>query len=119
MKGQTQQTQSDTKLGTLDSFQEERDTAKKLFNKLEQFRDDVQIAKMMAQQEGESLPIVEADKDLIAFHNKGKKIDGFDSAGYFLYEGVVICEKGKKEHTKKHIEQTSTQDNFTLRQQPK
>lgn len=95
MKSPTPQTPNNTKSGSLDSFQEERETAKRLFNKLEQFRDDVQIAKMMAKDNGELLPVVECDRDLVEYHNRGSLIKGFDQVGYFIYEGAVICEKGQ------------------------
>lgn len=71
---------------------------------------------MMAKDNGELLPVVECDRDLVEYHNRGSLIKGFDQVGYFIYEGAVICEKGQGEAIRQKIEDSSTFDNFSLRQ---
>lgn len=72
----------------------EREEAKVLFHKLEAFQDELKIQKLMAQDSGETLPMIEADRDVIAYYNKGL-MQHVDKVGYFIMSDVAVCERGK------------------------
>ncbi len=96
-----------TNLGTADSLQKDRENAKRNFNKIEKFNDDVQIALMMAQESGEKLPVIEASREVIEHFNR-QNIKGFDSAGYFIHKGVLVCENGNSDAIKRKLEKSES-----------
>lgn len=98
MSNHIQQTQP-TSLGTAENFSKERESAKKNFNKIEKFNDDVQIALMVAQEQGDGLPLVETSRDVIEHFNR-QNLKGFDATGYFMHKGVVVCESGQAQKIK-------------------
>lgn len=64
---------------------------------LDRFVSLVAQAKSLA--EAGAVPEVEVPRRVIEYHNKGN-IKGFDSVGYFVFNGVKVYEKGKKEEAK-------------------
>lgn len=76
---------------------EERERAKRILDKLEKFNADLEIEKLMAQDNGTAIAIVEAPREIIEHFNRGKLLKAFDRAGYFIFNGAAVCEEGKKE----------------------
>lgn len=62
-------------------------------------------AKMAEPEEGMPLPVVETTPEVVAYYNKSSMV-GVREAGYFILEGVLVCEKGKKEDLKKSFSQS-------------
>ncbi len=98
----------DTKLNTANAYLEERELKKGIVDKLEAMHTDIEVEKMMAQENGEIHPIVEAPRDIIEYLNRGKMIKAFDRIGYCIYNNVIICEVGKKDQTRQLIEDSNT-----------
>ena len=46
--------------------------------------------------DGGELPALEVDRRIIEHFNRGN-LGGFDSVGYFVYQGVKVYEVGKRE----------------------
>ena len=107
MKHQPQIT-PDTKSGTEKTYSEDREQAKKIMDKLETFHSDLEIEKLMAQDRGDTMPVVEAPREICEHFNRGRLLKAFDRAGYFIYDGVAVCETGKKEKVVNSFDQSSS-----------
>lgn len=57
------------------------------------------IATANGQKVGQEVPEIEVPRRVIDYFNKGK-MKGFDTVGYFLFNGVKVYEKGKREEYK-------------------
>lgn len=101
------QTSPDTKSGTEKTYLEDREQAKKILDKLEKFHSDIEIEKLVAQDNGESMAVVEAPREIIEHFNRGKMVKAFDRAGYFIYNGAAVCEEGKKDKITQGFEDSS------------
>lgn len=88
---------------------------KEIFEELEKFHADLEIEKLMAQENGITLPIVEAPRKIIEHFNRGKLLKAFDAVGYFLYQGACVCEQGKKDKVEADLDRTSTMPPAELR----
>lgn len=62
---------------------------------LAEFFDAIHNAKY-ACEPGEA-PVVETSRKIIDHFNAGRAQEGFNRAGYFVYDGVRVCEHGKTE----------------------
>lgn len=40
-------------------------------------------------------PYIEADRTVIEHYNPAHMIQGFEDVGYFIYDGIVVYERGK------------------------
>jgi hypothetical protein len=101
------QTIQDTKSGTAETYIAEREQKKKILDKLEKFHSDVEIEKLIAQDNGLPIAVVEAPREIIEHFNRGRLIQAFDKAGYFIYNGVAVCETGKKAKVTEAMDQSS------------
>jgi len=50
----------------------------------------------------DNVPYVEAPRSIIEHYNRGK-MEGFDKAGYFMYQSVRVYEKGKRTEQKPQV----------------
>ncbi len=73
---------------------------------LNEFLDDVAQAMIDGAEAGEALPSVETSREIVQYYNK-TNMAGFDTAGYFIFQGVKVYEKGTKEAVDKR-------DNLTI-----
>ena len=62
---------------------------------ISQFLDDVTMAK--ATYEGADLPCLEVDRKLCEHYNR-EHLAEFDKTGYFVFHGVKVYEKGKRDY---------------------
>lgn len=76
-------------------------------DKLEKFHSDLEIEKLIAQDNGLPIAVVEAPREIIEHFNRGKLIKAFDKVGYFIYNGVAVCETGKKEQVTQWMDDSS------------
>lgn len=53
------------------------------------------IARALHEEQGEGMPEIEAPRKIIEYYNRGS-INGFEKAGYFIFQGVKVFEDGKK-----------------------
>jgi hypothetical protein len=58
------------------------------------FMDEVSMA--LATREGDDFPEIEAERNICEHYNR-ENLKGFDSSGYFIFHGVKVYEKGKKD----------------------
>lgn len=70
------------------------------------FFDDCHQARNLT--EPGEVPIVEASRKIVEHFNMGK-MAGISSVGYFIYEGIKVYEKGKREIAEK-LENMSSND---------
>lgn len=54
-----------------------------------------------------AMPIIEADRDVIAFFNKDL-MQHVDKVGYFIMNDVAVCERGKLEQIKEKMAREAT-----------
>ena len=107
MKHQTR-TIPDTKPGTAETYIAEREQKKKVLDKLEQFHTDLEVEKLIAQDNGEPFAIVEAPREIIEHFMRGESLNKFDEDKYFFYRNAAIVEAGTKEAATARIEKSST-----------
>lgn len=75
---------------------------------ISQFLDDVIRAKMEWPKE---MPTIEASRSIINHYNR-QNIKAFDEVGYFVIQGVRVCETGKLDAILNRDGLTSDQVNF-------
>ena len=75
------------------------------------FLEAVSIALSDGPEDGNVMPEIEAEREVIAHFNKANMKD-FDSALCFIYHNVKVFEKGRKEEAKKLERMTVEQKNF-------
>lgn len=92
--------------GTAESFSDKREQTKRIMDKLEAFRDELQIAKMMQQESGDpNPPLIEASDEIIEYYNHGQaRLKGFEMAGHFTMDGVHVCRTGQKDDMARRIQ---------------
>lgn len=73
----------------------------------------------MAQENGALHPIIEAPREIVEYLNRGPLTKLFDKVGYCIYNGVVVCEEGKKDAVIKKIEDSHSLSPQDLRAVPK
>lgn len=54
------------------------------------------------------MPVMEADREIIAYYNKGL-MEAFDRVGYFIMGGVAVCEKGKLAEVQAQMDKLSSE----------
>lgn len=81
---------------------------KAIVDKLETFHNNVEIEKMMAQDNGDIHVIVEAPREIIEYLNRGKMLKAFDKVGFCINNGVIVCGEGKKDEVLQQIEDSNT-----------
>jgi len=64
--------------------------------------------------EGEAVPCVEASRKIVEFYNRAN-IKGFDKAGYFMFQGVKVYEKGKREEADARDNRSTEEVNHGMR----
>ncbi len=100
MKHHTPQTQ-DTKAGTSDSLLNAVESKEPSFATPQDINAFLtEVAALPPLQKGEELHELEVPRRVIEHYNRSAKaMAGFDEAGYFIFQGVKVFEKGKK-HTR-------------------
>lgn len=76
---------------------------------LNQFIEDIAVNKAMSL--SGDIPEIEAPRSVVEYYNR-KNLEGFDSVGYFIYEGVKVYEAGKMQDAKKKDAVTVEERNF-------
>lgn len=72
------------------------------------FLDSVARAKNRGPKTGEAIPSIETERKIVEYYNR-TNIEGFDSVGYFTFNGVNVYEKGKRE-------KSQAKDSLTMEQ---
>ena len=75
------------------------------------FLEAVSVALSDGPVDGNVMPEIEAEREVIAHFNRQNMKD-FDSALYFIYHNVKVFEKGRMEEAKKLERMTMEQRNF-------
>lgn len=70
------------------------------------------IALAIRRKEGNEMPSVEVPHRIVEHYNKGKSMEGFKSAGYFVYNNVKVYETGRKAEFEALDKMTMEQKNF-------
>lgn len=85
----------DTKAGTSSNSTNEASTPKSEFAnpaEINEFLDKVALAGM--NKRPNEMPVVEASKKVIKHYNRGSMFQGFETAGYFIFNGVKVVLEG-------------------------